>query len=83
MLLAYAYRFGIPDAGLNLADVGAAHHKHAKSRLTDASSDSQGELVVKKHFVEGKVSSFVTVCKRELAVERLAVNSYAHRGYFK
>ena len=31
----------IPDAGLDLADMGTAEHKHAEPRLTDTATDGR------------------------------------------
>lgn len=78
MLLADLHRFGIPDARLHLADVGTAHHKHTKTRLTDTSADGKRKLVVKKHLMEGKLSSLVTAREGELTVEGVAVYSDSH-----
>ena len=78
MLLANSDGFGIPDARLNLADVGTAHHKHTKSGLTDTSADRERKLVGKKHLVEGEISSFVAARDGELTVERFAVYTYSH-----
>ena len=47
------YRCLIPDAGLDLADVAAAHHQHGKTALTDTAADGQGQLVVQQHLMEG------------------------------
>ncbi len=45
-LFAGLYGSVIPDAGLNLANVGAAQHQHGKSALADAAADGQGQLTV-------------------------------------
>jgi hypothetical protein len=63
MLLAYANRFGIPNAGLNLADVSASHHQHTKARLTYTASNGERQLARKKHFMERKLAPRVTAAK--------------------
>ena len=70
----------VPDARLHLADVRAAHHKHAKTGLSDASADGERELVRKQHLVEGELSAVVAVSQSELSVKRLCVNTDTHRG---
>ena len=72
------HRFAVPYARLYLAYVGASHHKHAKTRLTDTAADGKGKLAFEKHLVEGKNPSFVAPRKRQLSVKRLRVNSDSH-----
>ena len=38
-LLAFFHSVGIPDAGLNLTDVAAAHHQHTQAALADTAAD--------------------------------------------
>ena len=45
--------FLIPDTGLHLTDVAAAHHQHAKTALADTAADGQGQFIIQKHLVEG------------------------------
>ena len=35
----------VPHAGLDLADMGAAHHQHSQTGLTDAAADGQRQFV--------------------------------------
>jgi hypothetical protein len=46
VLLTNSDRLFIPNAGLNLSNVGTSHHQHAKAGLSYSSSDSEGKLVV-------------------------------------
>ena len=71
----------VPDAGLYLAYMSAAHHKHTKSRLTDTAADGKRKLVIEEHLVEGKLSAVVAACEGELSVKALCVNADTHRGY--
>ena len=32
----------VPDTGLDLADMGASHHQHTESGLTDTAADGEG-----------------------------------------
>ena len=43
----------VPDAGLHLADVGAAQQQHAQTALADAAADGVGQLTVQHGLVEG------------------------------
>ena len=43
----------IPDAGLDFADMGAAHHQHSQTALTNTTTDGQGKFVLQEHLVEG------------------------------
>ena len=53
------YGFMIPDAGLDFADVGAAHHEHAEAGLADTATDGQGQFVVQEHLMERQFPSVV------------------------
>ena len=44
----------VPDAGLHLADVGAAQQQHAQTALADAAADGVGQLTVQHGLVEGQ-----------------------------
>ena len=70
--------FTVPDACLNFADMCAAHHKHAKTRLTYTATDGEGEFATKERFVEGKSATVVAAGFRELIVESSLVNTNAH-----
>ena len=42
----------VPDAGLDLADVGPAQQVHAQPGLADAAADGEGELAGEEELVE-------------------------------
>ena len=46
---------GVPDAGLNLADVAVADHQHAEAALAHAAADGLWQLAVQQHLVEGQL----------------------------
>ena len=45
---------GVPDAGLDLTDVGAAQQQHTQTALADAAADGVGQLAVQHSLVEGQ-----------------------------
>ena len=49
----------IPDAGLDFADMGAAHHQHTQTGLTDTATHGQGQLAVQQCLVEGELSAVI------------------------
>ena len=72
--------FFVPDAGLYLANVGAAQHQHGKTALADAAADGQGQLVVQEHLVEGQLPAVVAVRQGQLTIQRFRVHPDAHGG---
>ena len=83
MFLADTDGFSVPDAGLDLTDVSATHHKHAKTRLTDTAANGKRKLIIEKHPVEGEGATVITARERQLTVERFTVNTDSHRGDLK
>ena len=73
----------VPDTGLNLADVGAAHHQHTQSALTDTAADGQGQFIVKEHLVERQRPAVITAGDPKLVVQGLRIHADAHGGNFK
>ena len=67
-LLAGLDGFGIPQAGLDLADVAGPQQQHTEPRLADASADGLGKLAVQQHLVEGEHSPVVAPGGGQLAV---------------
>ena len=65
----------IPDGGLDLADMGAAHHQHTETALTDTAANGQGQLVIQKHFMEGELSAVITAGDRQLTVQSLGIHT--------
>lgn len=77
-LYASGHRFVVPKAGLDLAYVGASHHKHTQTGLSDTAADGKGKLACQKHLMEGKISSVLTARESELAVKGFGVDSNSH-----
>ena len=73
----------IPDTALHLTYMSRAHHKHAKSRLTDTAAHGKRKLSAKKHTVERKSTSVVTAALVKLTLKRHLVNPDTHRRYLK
>ena len=79
-LFAGLNRFVIPDAGLNFADMGAAHHQHGKSGLADTAADGQGQFSTQQHLMEWQIPSVLTAGFLQLIGQGLFVHTDAHGG---
>ena len=77
-LLTGLHRLGVPDAGLHLADVGAAQHQHTQPGLADAAADGQGQFPVQQHLMERKLPPLVASGLGQLPVKRLGIYPDAH-----
>ena len=58
----------IPNAGLDFANVGAAHHQHGKAGLADTAADGQGQCVVQKPLGEGQFPTVIAARFLQLTV---------------
>ena len=79
-LFAGFYGVMIPDTGLNLADMGAAHHQHSQTALADTAADGQGQLVIQQHPVEGKLPAVITAGFFQLIVQCGGIHADTHGG---
>lgn len=66
--LAFFHGFGIPDAGLDLADVAGADHQHTQAALADAAADGVRQLTVQYGLVEGQGAAVVAASHGQLLV---------------
>ena len=70
----------IPDAGLDYADMAAAHHQHTQTALADTAADGQRQLIVQEHLVEGEVTAIIAAGFIQLTVQGLCDDTDAHGG---
>ena len=73
----------VPDTGLDLTDMAAAHHQHRKTALTDTAANGQGQLIVQKHLVERKLSAVIAAGFFQLSIQGLSIHADTHGGNFQ
>ena len=59
----------VPDAGLDFANVGTAHHQQTQTGLTDTTADGQRQFAVQKHLMEGQLPAVIAAGFPKLAVQ--------------
>ena len=68
----------IPDGGLDLTDVAAAHHQHTQAALANTAADGQRQLVLQQHLVEGEGPAVIAAGFRQLTVQGFRVHTDTH-----
>ena len=74
-ILAQPAGIGIPEGGLDLADVRRADQQHTKSALADAATHREGQLATQQHLVEGKRAAVIAAGDGQLCVEGLGIDA--------
>ena len=58
-----SYRLFVPNAGLDFADMGAAHHQHTKPGLANTTANGQWQFTVQQHLVERQFPAVIATCQ--------------------